>query len=54
MIVLLKNIALSDIRTVYVLNLYIKQLPRRPQQRLKKKTIGLMIKTTALHVHHAF
>ena len=29
------------------------QLRRRPQQRLQK-TIGLMIKTTALHVHHAF
>ena len=31
----------------------LKQLRRRPQQRLQK-TIGLMIKTTAQHVHHAF
>ena len=30
------------------------QLRRRPQQRLQKKTIGLMIKTTALQVHRAF
>ena len=31
----------------------LKQLRRRPQRR-PQKTIGLMIKTTALHVHHAF
>ena len=31
----------------------LKQLRRRPQRRLQK-TIGLMIKTTAQHVHHAF
>ena len=31
----------------------LKQLWRRPQRRLQK-TIGLMIKTAALHVHHAF
>ena len=31
----------------------LEQLRRRPQRRLQK-TIGLMIKTTALHVHHAF
>ena len=31
----------------------LKQLRRRPQRRLQK-TIGLMIKTTALHVHHPF
>ena len=31
----------------------IKQL-RRPRRRQLEKTIGLMIKTTALHVHHAF
>ena len=34
-------------------NRELKQLRRRPQRRLQK-TIGLMIKTTALHVHHAF
>ena len=31
----------------------LKQLRRRPQRRLQR-TIGLMIKTTALHVYHAF
>ena len=35
-------------------NRELKQLRRRPQRQLQKKTIGLMIKTTALHVHHAF
>ena len=30
----------------------LKQLRRRRRQ--LQKTIGLMIKTTALHVHHAF
>ena len=33
-------------------NRELKQLLRRRRQR--QKTIGLMIKTTALHVHHAF
>ena len=28
--------------------------PRRRRQRERKKTIGLMSKTTTLHVHHAF
>ena len=28
--------------------------PRRGQQRERQKTIGLMSKTTILHVHHAF
>ena len=32
----------------------LKQLRRRPQRRLQKNKGGLMIKTTALHVHHAF
>ena len=33
----------------------LKQLRRRrPPQRRLQKTIGLMIKTTALHVYHAF
>ena len=31
----------------------LKQLRRRPQQRLQKNN-SLMIKTTALQVHHAF
>ena len=31
----------------------LKQLRRR-RRRQPQKTIGLMIKTTALHVHHAF
>ena len=35
------------------LNRDLKQLRRRPQRRLQEK-IGLMIKTTALLVHHAF
>ena len=34
-------------------NRELKQLRRRPQRR-RQKTIGLMIKTTTLHVHHAF
>ena len=34
-------------------NRELKQLRRRPQ-RQRQKTIGLMIKTTALHVQHAF
>ena len=34
-------------------NRELKQLRRRPR-RQPQKTIGLMIKTTALHVHHAF
>ena len=34
-------------------NRELKQLQRRPQRRLHK-TLGLMIKTTAQHVHHAF
>ena len=34
-------------------NRELKQLRRRPQ-RQRQKTIGLMIKTTTLHVHHAF
>ena len=33
-------------------NRELKQLRRRRRQ--LQKTIGLMIKTTALHVHHAF
>ena len=41
--------------TVVEINKDLKRGRRRPQRRLKKtKTIGLMIKTTALHVHHAF
>ena len=28
--------------------------PRRRRQRERQKTIGLMSKTTTLHVHHAF
>ena len=32
----------------------LKQLRRRRPQRRLQKTIGLMIKTTALHVYHAF
>ena len=40
--------------TEYVINRELKQVQRRPQRRLQKKTIGLMITTTALHVHHAF
>ena len=32
----------------------LKQLRRRPQRRLQKTKGSLMIKTTALHVHHAF
>ena len=34
-------------------NRELKQLRRRPQRR-GQKTIGLMIETTTLHVHHAF
>ena len=34
-------------------NRELKQLRRRRRRQLQK-TIGLMIKTTALHVHHAF
>ena len=34
-------------------NRELKQLRRR-RRRQPQKTIGLMIKTTALHVHHAF
>ena len=34
-------------------NRELKQLRRPPQRRLQK-TIGLMIKTTALHLHNAF
>ena len=33
-------------------NRELKQLRRRPQKNDFKKTIGLMIKTTALHLHH--
>ena len=36
-----------------LINSELKQLRRRPQRRLQK-TIGLMIKTTPLHVRHAF
>ena len=28
--------------------------PRRRRQRERQKTLGLMSKTTTLHVHHAF
>ena len=35
-------------------NRELKQLRRRRRRRQPQKTIGLMIKTTALHVHHAF
>ena len=33
-------------------NRELKQLRRRPQKNDFKKTTGLMIKTTALHLHH--
>ena len=32
----------------------LKQPRRRPQRRFQKKQLGLMIKTIALHSHHAF
>ena len=35
-------------------NREVKQLKRPRRRRQLQKTIGLMIKTTALHVHHAF
>ena len=49
-----KNCSSSSERCAYKNVRELKQRRRRPQQWLKKKTIGLMIKTTALHVHHAF
>ena len=35
-------------------NRELKQLQRPRRRRQLQKTIGLMLKTTALHVHHAF
>ena len=35
-------------------NRELKQIRRRPQKNDFKKTIGLMIKTTALHLHNTF